>query len=101
MACAKSFARWSALRTACAVQEWRAGAVDFAHSSLDLPLAPLQHTSAAPHAAGRFFSKRSGGQAVRGSEAVQSAVRVWLCCGFVWRRRPGISPGGVRSALFC
>ena len=69
MVCAKSFARWSALRTACAVQEWRAGAADFPHSSLSLSLAPLQHTPAAQHAADRSFLERSGGQAVRGSEA--------------------------------
>ena len=40
---------------------------------LGLPCALPQHTSAAPHVADRFFVKRSGGQAVRGSEARRSA----------------------------
>ena len=46
---------------------------------LGLPCALPQHTSAASHAADRFFVKRSGGQAVRGSEARRSATLVgWL-----------------------
>jgi hypothetical protein len=55
---------------------------------LGLPCTLPQHTSAAPHAADRFFVKRSGGQAVRGSEARRSATLVsfffcvsyWSCC---------------------
>ena len=43
---------------------------------LGVPCALPQHTSAAPHAADRFFVKRSGGQAVRGSGAGCSATLV-------------------------
>jgi hypothetical protein len=81
--CVGPFARWSALRMACVVLGWRVGVADFPRSRLRLPLAPSQHTSAAPHAADHFFLEWSGGQAVRGSEAVRSAVS---CAAFLRRR---------------
>ena len=81
---------------------WRADVADVPRCSLSWPLAPPQHASAAPHAADPFFLKRSGGQTVRGSEAVRSAVS----CAFFFATSCGDNfqalalTGGAARCLF-